>query len=276
MPGIDTKYSGSTVAPTLIGQGCATACGNLSGGNADVMFASRFQTTNTLDQITCIGFGVACVRSANSATGVCGYNISDLNIPAQLSLYKDINGGIPTNIPGFPDSDLELLVTYDILVKPGVYTAVLNLPQPFCVEAVDNLVVVFSTPNLFQNGAAGIPAGSGYRIGAGLSVVPATDPVTAWRRYTLCTGAGANTFDPAGYGTGAGFAWPVSINGKSSASCNAPPCGGDFNGDGVRNGADLATLLSAWGTAGGDVNGDGTTNGADLAGLLSGWGTCPN
>ena len=276
VPGIDTKYSGSTVAPTLIGQGCATPCGNLSGGNADVMFASRFQTTDTLDEITCIGFGVACVLSANNASGVCGYYFSDKSIPAQLSLYKDIDGGVPTNIPGFADSDLELLVTYDILVKPGVYTAVLNLPQPFCVEAVDNLVVVFSTPNLFQNGAAGIPAGSGYRIGAGLSVVPATDPATAWRRYTLCTGAAQNKFDPAGYGTGAGFAWPVSINGKSSASCSAPPCAGDFDLNGIRNGGDLATLLSAWNTPAADITGDGVTNGADLTVLLSGWGACPN
>ena len=54
-----------------------------------------------------------------------------------------------------------------------------------------------------------------------------------------------------------------------------PACPGDFNNDGFRNGADLATMLSAWGTPGGDINGDNTTNGADLAGLLSGWGTCP-
>lgn len=54
-----------------------------------------------------------------------------------------------------------------------------------------------------------------------------------------------------------------------------PACPGDFNLDGYRNGADLATMLSAWGTPGGDVNGDNTTNGADLTVLLSGWGTCP-
>ncbi len=53
------------------------------------------------------------------------------------------------------------------------------------------------------------------------------------------------------------------------------PCPGDYNGDGLRDGSDLATLLSAWGTAGGDIDGDSTTNGADLAILLSGWGTCP-
>jgi hypothetical protein len=46
---------------------------------------------------------------------------------------------------------------------------------------------------------------------------------------------------------------------------------GDFNNDGVVNGADLSTLLNSWGTAGGDLNGDGNTDGADLAILLGNW-----
>ena len=54
----------------------------------------------------------------------------------------------------------------------------------------------------------------------------------------------------------------------------APPCAGDFNGDGTRDASDLATLLGAWGGAGGDVNGDGTTDASDLSTLLSGWGAC--
>jgi hypothetical protein len=53
------------------------------------------------------------------------------------------------------------------------------------------------------------------------------------------------------------------------------PCTGDFNGDGVRDAADLAVLLGAWGGAGGDLNSDGTTDAADLAAFLSGWGACP-
>ncbi|MFO0826943.1 MAG: hypothetical protein U0572_02250 [Phycisphaerales bacterium] len=52
------------------------------------------------------------------------------------------------------------------------------------------------------------------------------------------------------------------------------PCVGDFNGDGQRDGADLGSLLGAWGTAGGDLNADGTTDAADLAILLGGWGPC--
>ncbi len=51
-------------------------------------------------------------------------------------------------------------------------------------------------------------------------------------------------------------------------------CSGDFNGDGSRDGIDLTTLLSGWGTINGDCNNDGTTDGTDLTFLLSGWGSC--
>lgn len=46
---------------------------------------------------------------------------------------------------------------------------------------------------------------------------------------------------------------------------------GDFNGDGVVNGADLGALLAVWGTSGGDLDGDGTTGGSDLGILLTNW-----
>ena len=62
--------------------------------------------------------------------------------------------------------------------------------------------------------------------------------------------------------------------GVANAPC-AVPCPGDYNANGIRDGADLATLLSAWGTPGGDIDGDANTSGSDLATLLSGWGACP-
>ena len=48
---------------------------------------------------------------------------------------------------------------------------------------------------------------------------------------------------------------------------------GDFNGDFLVDGQDLAMLLSAWGTDDPDLdlNGDGIIGGADLAQLLSNW-----
>ena len=57
----------------------------------------------------------------------------------------------------------------------------------------------------------------------------------------------------------------------------SPACAADLNGDGVVDGADLASLLAAWGSTNNpaDLNGDGVVDGADLASLLSLWNaTC--
>ena len=52
-------------------------------------------------------------------------------------------------------------------------------------------------------------------------------------------------------------------------------CDADINGDSMRDGADLAILLTGWGSASPDLNGDGVANGGDLAILLDAWGACP-
>ena len=54
----------------------------------------------------------------------------------------------------------------------------------------------------------------------------------------------------------------------------APTCAADLDGDASIGSADLAILLSAWGTALADLNGDGETDAADLAVVLSAWGAC--
>ena len=56
-------------------------------------------------------------------------------------------------------------------------------------------------------------------------------------------------------------------------------CPGDVIANDIIDGADLAAMLSVWGTNGGiypraDTNGDGDVTGADLATLLSSWGAC--
>lgn len=55
-------------------------------------------------------------------------------------------------------------------------------------------------------------------------------------------------------------------------------CEGDFNGDGVVNGADFGAILAAWGICKGcpeDLNGDGLVSGADVGAFLALWGQCP-
>jgi len=46
----------------------------------------------------------------------------------------------------------------------------------------------------------------------------------------------------------------------------------DLTGDGAVNGADIALVISAWGTSAGDVTGDGHTDGADLTRVLNNFG----
>ena len=50
------------------------------------------------------------------------------------------------------------------------------------------------------------------------------------------------------------------------------PCPGDFNGDGIRDGADLGLLVAAWGTAAADLDDDGVTDGSDLGLLMANFG----
>ena len=59
---------------------------------------------------------------------------------------------------------------------------------------------------------------------------------------------------------------------------DVPACAGDLDGNGSIDGADLSTLLAAWGPAPTprpeDLNADGQVDGADLTPLLAGWGAC--
>jgi hypothetical protein len=57
-------------------------------------------------------------------------------------------------------------------------------------------------------------------------------------------------------------------------------CAGDVVGNGVVDGADLAAVLTVWGTDGAiypraDTNADGLVDGTDLAVVLGSWGSCP-
>lgn len=81
-------------------------------------------------------------------------------------------------------------------------------------------------------------------------------------------------------GGGAGFivSWAGPGVAKAIIPASAWSTGGvvnraDINRDGIVNGADLASLLTMWGTSlpAGDINQDGIIDGADLASLLSGW-----
>jgi len=81
--------------------------------------------------------------------------------------------------------------------------------------------------------------------------------------YVNCTAGGSMlpVYSPA-----------LHIYGTPIQSNNCPT---DINGDGQTNSADLASVLSGWGTSSPDLNGDGVVGSADLSVLLGAWGACP-
>ena len=74
-----------------------------------------------------------------------------------------------------------------------------------------------------------------------------------------------------------GDAW--TDNGGNLIFIFCPPClAADFDGDGIVNATDLATLLGSWGPCEGcsaDLDGNGQVGPFDLALLLGNWGPCP-
>jgi hypothetical protein len=71
----------------------------------------------------------------------------------------------------------------------------------------------------------------------------------------------------------------ASVDNNGDGTPDSCQCLEDLSRDGLVTGADLALLLSFWGTAGSpivdpDFDGNGLVDGADLARLLSRWGPC--
>ena len=276
-PGPDSRSSAvSMVGSGNFAQGCATGC-TATGGNTDCMWASSFSGATLPKEISCVNFGVAALRSEIVA-GVCGYYTSDLAIPMQLSVYRDLDGGAPRNVivTAGDGNDLQLIDFRDINVPGGLFVGNVDFTPPLCVENETTVVIVLSTPNLFQVGAPGVPVGSGYRAGVALSAAPLGTPTNLWLRYTVCTGAGLNVFTPTAYVTATNaLQWPIELNGTVAACSGANNCPTDLNADGITGSADLSVLLNGWGTASPDLNGDGVVGSADLSVMLNGWGACP-
>ena len=132
---------------------------------------------------------------------------------------------------------------------------------------------IYVGTNLLTLNGCTLTGNSGNAAGGALFVYGGSNPGRVNLQSTRICGNTAPNGPQIGMTTGA----IVTDLGGSCISDNCddcPVCLGDFNNDGLRNGADLTFMLSAWGTAGGDLNGDGLTNGVDLATMLSGWGAC--
>ncbi len=149
--------------------------------------------------------------------------------------------------------------TGDTMLAIGATCPTYGFPLQSIAYNDDSCFVAGSTTSLL---ASFIDATNGGATGT-FAGFPLTQDLVSGTTYYIVAGS---------YGTTTNITADLIIDGPPQGL----PCPGDYNGDGLRDGSDLATLLSSWGTSGGDITGDGVTDGADLSTLLSGWGTCPH
>ena len=234
-------------------RGCLLFCGtDESTFSTEVKIARSFPGL-TSGALGCVTLGVSNVDYAADGIAYAGAPFT-----ATIGLYRDTDGGDPVG------ADLVLISQKSFSVLGGNRLLTWNLDSPLSLTGNTNpIVVVLSgligggcdplTNNVF-GGVGGAGSTAPWYV---QSITPTTGLCPDGTEFVA-------KVDQTNQ-------WIVNLGMVSTT----PPCPGDFNGDGFRNGGDLATLLSAWGTPAADITGDGTTNGADLAVLLSGWGACP-
>ena len=105
---------------------------------------------------------------------------------------------------------------------------------------------------------------------------------TSWRTFEgqIPTNFSPSTqvrFTASDFGAGSVVEAAIDDFSLSARSCGKTTCPGDFNLDGLVDGADLGLILAAWNTndPAYDLDGNGIVNGADLGLLLAAWGFCP-
>ena len=256
-------------------------------GSGKCFWATPYQGSQIPKQVNCFQMALAPYWRTNTVNGTCGFYLSNRKLPVTVSVYRDINGGDPTNFVGQSGGDLELIASYRALTpinSAGVLT--LTLESPLCLENETSVVLVLETPNLYSGLPAelgDVPAGQGYLAGVLLTRRPNTPetPSKTFRKLVCFDAAFVRGFVTAcelpGEPAGTCLEWGNAMIGDEQ--CVTAPCPADLNGDGFVNGDDLGQLLGAWGQCASsecpaDFNEDGFVNGDDLGTLLGAWGQC--
>ena len=241
-PGPDTFTQSITDVLTVGGVACAA--GGITTENNYCRVYTAADMGNDMFTIDCIRFGMDNPGSY---------------IAAGINILKS-----PSGSPA-PYADLEVLATNAF----GLYTTVGNeyvtvsFADGVNVDLSDGsaLVIEVAIPQSLD-GFVSFAGGTGLDVSSG----------TTYIRSGSC---GIAEYIPNG-DIGFDLEWFVFTDG--TAGGGQPDCPGDFNGDGMVDGADFGFILAAWGTCGGcpeDLNGDGEVNGADVGLVLSVWGACP-
>jgi hypothetical protein len=254
-------------------EGNAADCASV-GDDVVVLPPNRVSSTNPPDILP--GIGMSCVIESSQVSlasrfakpfpelaGAGGGTIEVIDFGWQhadgptntgvIELYDDVDGGAPV----LEGVDLVLVESRPIQLwtttfdSPTMHRWKLDSPRRLA-DFAGHPVVVLKTSD----------SDSGFATFAGTDA-PETTPT--YFRSDACF-----TFEYIPLvGEFEDLNWTVSVWGTFTTGCPA-----DLDGNGSVDGADLASLLSAWGTAEADITGDGDTDGGDLASLLAAWGTC--
>ncbi len=219
--------------------------------------AAGITTENTYAVTINLADGDAAGSDANISCVTFGSDNSGSLVPARVELWIDVDGGDPVA----PGTDLELIGTRETVLAQGVgnlQTA--SFDPPICVPADSQLVVTLAID----------PSTDGFATFSGNASASTSST------YVLSASCGLTTFSKL---EDIGFPnvnWYVDV--ETTVGCDSGPvCPGDFNNDGVVNGADFGAILAAWGPCSGcpeDLDGSGEVGGADVGLLLAVWGPC--
>jgi hypothetical protein len=240
-PGPDTFTQNNTDVLTAGGVACA---GGTTTENAYCRIYSAADMGNDMFTIDCIRFGVTNPGSY---------------IEGEVNVFKSANG------TAVPYADLELLATapFGFYTTDGLAYDVVTFDDGAVVDLSDGSALVIELSyGASPDGFVTFGGGTGADI---------TDGTT----YLRSASCGLAEFVAVG-DIGFDLEWFVYVDGTAGAG--QPDCPGDFNGDGMVDGADFGYILAAWGPCPGcpeDLNGDGEVNGADVGLVLSVWGACP-
>jgi hypothetical protein len=243
IPGPDT-FSQNTGPDAVLTAGGVACAGGTTTENAYCRVYPAADMGNDMFTIDCIRFGVTNPGSY---------------IEGVVNVFKSANG------TPVPYADLQLLgsAPFGFYTTDGLAYDVVSFADGVNVDLSDGsaLVVEFAygaSPDAFVTFGGGTAA-----------------DITNGTTYLRSDSCGIAEFTAVGE-IGFDLEWFLYVDG--TAGGGQPDCPGDFNGDGMVDGADFGYILAAWGTCGGcpeDLNGDGEVNGADVGLVLSVWGACP-
>ena len=240
-PGPDTFSQNATDVLTAGGVACA---GGTTTENAYCRVYNAADMGNDVFTIDCIRFGITNPGSY---------------IEGAVNVFKSANG------TAVPYADLELLgsAPYGFYTTDGLVYDVASFADGVNVDLSDGSALVIEL-------AYGASPDGFVTFGGGTAA-----DILNGTTYLRSDSCGIAEFTAVG-DIGFDLEWFVYVDG--TAGGGQPDCPGDFNGDGMVDGADFGFILAAWGTCGGcpeDLNGDGEVNGADVGLVLSVWGACP-